>query len=112
MVYFSELPFLKGSKIWVDVKYIVLHRAAHNGHFEIVQLLLNRGADGSATTYTGSTPLYAACCNKHVNVTRLLAQVMPNQVNTTTKMERSTPLHVAAGEGSVEIVKILLQAPE
>ncbi|KAK3754845.1 hypothetical protein QZH41_011322 [Actinostola sp. cb2023] len=37
---------------------------------------------------------------------------MPHHVNTATKMERSTPLHVAAGEGSVALMKILMQSPE
>lgn len=86
-------------------------RAAYGGHLRIVKLLLQRGADGSPNSFTGITPLYAACVNKHVDVTQLLVQYMPHHVNTATKMERSTPLHVAAGEGCVALVKTLMQSP-
>ena len=84
-------------------------RASHGGHFEIVQLLLDKGADGSPNTFTGITPLYAACFNGHVEVARLLAQRMPHLINMAGKMDGSRPLHVAAGEGSEVIIKILLQ---
>ena len=78
----------------------------------MVKLLLSKGADGSPNTLTGITPLYAACLSGNVELVGLIAHAMPQTVNVPSKMDRSTALHVAAGEGSEEIVKILLQVPK
>lgn len=87
-------------------------RAAFGGHLDIVKLLLQRGADGSAHTFTGMTPLYVASSQQHVEVARILAQSLPQQVNMATNMEKQIPLHVAASMGNVTIVKILMQCPQ
>ena len=78
----------------------------------MAKLLLSNGADGSPNTLTGITPLYAACLSKNVELVRLMVQTMPWMISVPSKMDKSTPLHVAAGEGSEEIVKILLQVPK
>ena len=78
----------------------------------MVKLLLGKGADGSPNTLTGITPLYAACLSGNVEVVKLIARAMPLTINMQSKMDRSTALHVAAGEGSEEIVKVLLQVPK
>ena len=88
------------------------YRASHGGFIEIVKLLLDMGADAAPNTYTGITPLYAACFNGHVEVARLLVNRMPQLVNLPTRMEQSTALHAAAGEGQQAIIRILLQVPE
>ena len=77
-----------------------------------MKLLLDMGADSSPNTYTGITPLYAACFNGHIDVARLLVNRMPEMVNVPTRMEQSTALHAAAGEGQQAIMRILLQDPQ
>ncbi|XP_048577768.1 leucine-rich repeat serine/threonine-protein kinase 1 isoform X2 [Nematostella vectensis] len=89
----------------------LLYKAAYGGFFEITKLLLEHGADGSPNTFSGMTPLYGACLKHHADVVWLLAKTMPHHVNTATKMEKMTPLHVAAGEGNAIIIRILLQTP-
>ena len=86
-------------------------RACQGGHLEVVKLLLKKGADGSPNTFTGITPLYAACLSGNVELVRLMVRAVPQAINLPGKMDKSTALHVAAGEGSEEIIKILLQVP-
>lgn len=72
---------------------------------------MNKGADGSPNTLTGIAPLYAACLSGNVELVRLMVHSMPHTVNTPSKMDNSTALHVAAGEDNEEIVKSILQVP-
>lgn len=88
------------------------HRACQGGHLEVVKLLLSKGADGSPNTLTGISPLYAACLSANNELVRVIVHAMPQAINVPSKMDRSTALHVAAGEGLEEIVKILLQVPK
>ena len=74
--------------------------------------LLKEGADGSPNMFTGITPLYAACLSSNADLVSLMVQAVPQTINLASKMDKATPLHVAAGEGSEEIIKILLQVPE
>ena len=46
--------------------------AAAKGHQEMVELLLDRGAQVNATDYTGWTPLHAAIYGGHAEVVQLL----------------------------------------
>ncbi len=94
-----------------DFFYDISSRACQGGHLEIVKLLLSRGADGSPNTITGIAPLYAACLSGNVELVRLMVHAMPHTINIPSKMDNSTALHVAAGEGNEEIVKSILQVP-
>lgn len=97
-----------------------LHWAASNGSVEMVQLLLDRGADVNArsrflmpyfggydTFYNGQqTPLLLAAARGHTAVARLLlehgAQVdVQNQFG-------ATPLDLAAAGGNAELMELLL----
>lgn len=49
-----------------------LHGAAGNGHTEVANLLLQRGADVNALNTMGYTPLSAALHNKHESTARVL----------------------------------------
>lgn len=89
----------------------LLYKACQGGHLEIVKLLLSRGADGSPNTITGLAPLYAATQSGNDEVVRLIVQKFPHLINIPSKMDKSTALHVAAGEGSDEIIKSILQVP-
>lgn len=51
-----------------------LHMAAANGHAELTQLLLQAGADVSATNSAGNTPLHWASTNGRDETVRILLQ--------------------------------------
>ena len=50
-----------------------LHKAAANGHTEIVKLLLAKGAFRNSEYQDGTTPLKLAIKNKHTEIIALLS---------------------------------------
>ena len=50
----------------------LLFAACHQGHLEVVGLLVKKGADEDAAKDDGCTPLFATCQNGHLEVVRLL----------------------------------------
>jgi ankyrin repeat protein len=50
-----------------------LHKAAANGHIEMVKLLLAKGAYRSSEYQDGTTPLQLATKNKHKEIQTLLS---------------------------------------
>ena len=83
-----------------------IHLAASFGYAEIVNLLLNDGADIEISCRRGWTPAMAACCVNSVHSLHLLldADAEPDRINTAGR----SALMIAASLGHVEIVKILL----
>ena len=61
---------------WVDLAsndgWTPLHKACANGHGEVVQLLLSRGANRNAQYQDGITPLALAVKGKHEDIVALL----------------------------------------
>lgn len=86
-------------------KYTPLHLAASKGFDHCVELLLNYQARVDALTRKGVTPLHYAVQGGHAAVVRLLISAGA-QVNCTHK----PLLLIAADDGNVEIVHILLDA--
>lgn len=85
---------------------VVLHYAAFMGYREVVEWLLNEGAQLEATDKEGYTALYFAAQEGRDKVVQFLlskgANVKAAQIN------GSTSLHIAADRGHTEVVKILL----
>ena len=80
--------------------WAALHYACCDGHYEIVELLLNNGADIEVKTGDGDTPLFLACRLGHLSIaTFLLDRGAIIDCNL---------LHQACGRGKVSIVKLLL----
>lgn len=103
-----------------------LHDAAAQGHYSIVKLLLNVGATVDSINRRCKTPLQYSAWNGHVEVTQILlgagadANLSVRQPNTMSGPDDEvpywrriqdigdTPLHIAANNGHVKMVRLLL----
>jgi len=97
------------SGVDVNVKeqcFSPLHCAAQQGHAEIAELLIAKGANPNAIDMMGETPLHVAALGGHQDVALVLLAGGAN-VNAINRMER-TPLHFAARDGYVDVVEVLL----
>lgn len=102
--------------------------ACRQGHFEVVRLLLQRGASQKKVSVRGRTALFEAilghhsrsgaktsgALSRHAKVVELLVLEMPGDldVNMTHSQEHDrTALMLAAKEGHLEMIEILLKHP-
>ncbi|KAK0668609.1 ankyrin repeat-containing domain protein, partial [Cercophora samala] len=85
-----------------------IHGAARVGQTEIVQLLLEKGAEPDPEDSCGLTPLWSAADNGHDAVVQLLlsAGAEPNVMGLKTSRR---PIHHAAQRGHLELVWTLLK---
>nr|KAF6428939.1 ankyrin repeat and SOCS box containing 3 [Molossus molossus] len=88
--------------------FSALHFAARRGHWKIVQILLEAGADPNATTLEETTPLFLAVENGRMDVLRLLLRHGAN-VNGSHSMCGWNALHQATFQENAEIIKLLLK---
>ncbi|XP_054431424.1 ankyrin repeat and SOCS box protein 3 isoform X2 [Pteronotus mesoamericanus] len=88
--------------------FSALHFAASRGHWKIVQILLEAGADPNATTLEETTPLFLAVENGRIDVLRLLLRHGAN-VNGSHSMCGWNALHQATFQENAEIIKLLLK---
>jgi ankyrin repeat protein len=88
--------------------------AARNDSVEALDVLVARGANLEADTYRGSALMWAATQGKVAAVRRLLALGADPDGRSTfggpTHGEGVTPLHLAAGDGHLEVIEALLDA--
>lgn len=93
-----------------DDLYTPLHRAAYNGHLDVMKSLLRHGADANAPTLDGWTPLHSACCWGKVEAAQLLLKA-GSRVNARS-YQNTTPLHVAANRPENRaVLELLLFTP-
>ena len=87
--------------------YTPLHIAALQGHCNVVQCLLENGADIECKDNNSATPLHLAALNGHQDVVQCL---LKNGADIQCKAKNSTtPLHMAAFHGHHTVVKYLLE---
>jgi ankyrin repeat protein len=86
----------------------VLCKASERGHTNIVELLIEKGADvNQMCACTGATPLYIAALNGHADVVKMLIANMA-VVDHKCTGGGLTPLYTAARNGHTEVVEVLL----
>ncbi|KAJ7584529.1 ankyrin repeat-containing domain protein, partial [Mycena floridula] len=86
--------------------------ACHNGHINVVQLLLSREDINSSSINTNpGNPLLFAVQQGHMEIVKLLLQQPDIDTTVQDKAER-TPLSYATENGHLEIVKLLLQCED
>ena len=83
-----------------------LFTAVANGHIDVVNLLLKKGADIENDNQFGFTPLHKAAICGHLNVVALLLDRGAQPESRT--ISGSTPLHRAAAGGHKDVVKVFL----
>ncbi|CAH3153557.1 unnamed protein product, partial [Porites evermanni] len=87
-----------------------LHLAAQEGHDELVEFFLKKGAKIDSDVH-GQTPLHYAALQGSKRSAELILASKPESLNVTDKIQ-NTALHMAAKGGHAEILKYLLSKPE
>ena len=85
-----------------------LKRAVNRGHTEMVNILLERGADPNyKTTNESEYPLIEACIR---NNTKIVKMLVDNGADMTVRdsEEDLTPLHLVSSNGNIELVQFFL----
>ena len=108
----DEVAKFKGRATLLDSKnsygYTALQEAIRYGYFDMVQLLVELGADPNALDVDGRNAMHHAAQSDEPAAARLL-------INKGVAIEKQdpyqyTPLHLAAREGNERLVKVLLDA--
>ncbi len=84
-----------------------LHFAAKTGNLEIIEILLDNGADVNIRSFEGTTPVYNAVKHGHNEAIKLLYRHGAN-LDLAAEGIGSTPLHSASYVGNLEAVKELV----
>eukprot|EP00756_Hemistasia_phaeocysticola_P051878 Hpha_TRINITY_DN27050_c0_g1::TRINITY_DN27050_c0_g1_i1::g.33351::m.33351 len=90
----EDVPFCEGT---------ALHIAANEGHVNVAEILLERGADIEAKNTSEATPLYVATLQGHTEVARLLLSK-----GAAVDSEAMIPLKAAIYEMHDDLIELLL----
>ena len=93
-----------------DLEATPLHSAAYYGDLEMVQVLLEYGADVDCPNKYGSTPLNYASRDGHRNDARVARLLIERGANPNTRgLDGDTPLHEALRYERIEIARLLIE---
>ena len=111
----DEVRQLLAGKVDVEEKggaseCTALHAAASHDHEEVIILLLEHGADASASDNKGDAPMHAAASRAFFGHTAVLLRLSEHGADPSVKNnEGFTPLHSAVLRGHEETVLLLLE---
>ena len=88
-------------------EWTALHFAAREGRMDLLNCLLEAGADVASKTVEGFTPLQLAAYNGHVDIAQRLIEVKPEM---SPDIWGATPLHKAAENGHHHALQPLIDA--
>jgi hypothetical protein len=87
-----------------------LHSAVFNGDLEMVQVLLEFGADANSKNEIGETPLGYASRHNYLKDPRVVRLMIAHDADPNAPgLLGCTPLHFAADHGRIEIVRLLIE---
>ena len=97
-----------GAKVDVRDKYMVTPYllAVRKGNLQMAEYLLTLGANPHATDKNGRGSLFDAATNGDESIVRFLLQ--KTNLNEADAVWGFTPLHIAANQGNIPIIKLLL----
>lgn len=92
-----------------QLRQLELLAACLQGHTDVVQVLLENGADAEkAATTNGETPIYTASRKGHTDVVRVMLEHGAD-ANKASAHIGLTPLHITSSEGHLDVVRVLLE---
>lgn len=87
-----------------------LHVACHYGRTEVVEFLLEQGADVNFITGEGASALFFACCSGHTKIVELLLKKLKNNADIVSTVCNGTKVLIdASTRGHFDVVKLLLE---
>lgn len=90
-----------------------LHRAAREGHTEMLQVLLERGLGANSVDQKMVTALHEACSNGRLDCAKILlgrgAGTDRHKANSSLQTGGFTPLHCACSHGHLELAELLIE---
>lgn len=87
-----------------------LHLAASKGHEEAVMRLLSHGARAGVRNGFGQTPLHRASCAGKPSIVAVLMEADSSVINwKDASQDANTALHLAAEDGHLTVVKLLVE---
>jgi ankyrin repeat protein len=104
---FARAPQLRTQQNEMKQGPSLLHVASHNGRDEVVKFLLANGASVAVLDMLGQTPLYAAVAGNQPSTVYLLMQ---NGASPMAGRDGHNPVCDAAANGSLEVLRVPLQA--
>ncbi|KAL4593439.1 caskin-1-like isoform X1 [Arapaima gigas] len=100
-----------------DEGQIPLHLAAQHGHYDVSEMLLQHQSNPCIVDNAGKTPLDLACEFGRVAVVQLLlnsnmcAALLEPRPSDATDPNGTSPLHLAAKNGHIDIIRSEVAAP-
>jgi ankyrin repeat protein len=85
-----------------------LHLASSNGFLSIVKILIQNDIDINLRNKDNNTALDLSCKKGFFDISKILVSNFTTSIATYYKNQKEYPLHVAAQEGSYQVVEILL----
>lgn len=87
----------------------IIYAASYSGNIELVQYLIDQGADPKAKTSGNETALHKAAWNGHLDIVKLLVSYGADLNLVYNANGGLSPLCCAAESGNIEVVKYLIE---